>query len=62
MPNDVPMFERGDLSIAVGNASSEMQQRAQYVATSNKAEGFTNAVERLILGDTNSDNATDEPF
>lgn len=51
MPNDVPMFERSGLSIAMGNASTEVQKQAQYVTTSYEEEGFANAVERFILGD-----------
>lgn len=49
MPNDVPMFERSGLSIAMGNASTEVQHRAQYVTTSYEDEGFANAVERFIV-------------
>lgn len=52
MPNDVPMFEHSGLSIAMGNASTEVQHRAQYVTTSYEDEGFANAVERFILGNT----------
>lgn len=53
MPNDVPMFERSGLSIAMGNASVEVQQQAQYVTTSYEEEGFANAVEKFILGNRN---------
>lgn len=49
MPNDVPMFEHSGLSIAMGNASTEVQHRAQYVTTSYEDEGFANAVERFVL-------------
>lgn len=55
MPNDVPMFERSGLSIAMGNASAEVQQRAQYVTTSYEEEGFANAVDRFILGSNGKD-------
>lgn len=51
MPNDVPMFEQSGLSIAMGNASADVQQQADYVTTSYEKEGFANAVERFILGD-----------
>jgi hydroxymethylpyrimidine pyrophosphatase-like HAD family hydrolase len=54
MPNDVPMFERSGLSIAMGNASTEVQQQAQYVTTSYEEEGFANAVEWFILGNGNA--------
>ncbi|MBD1913147.1 MULTISPECIES: Cof-type HAD-IIB family hydrolase [unclassified Leptolyngbya] len=57
MPNDVPMFERSGLSIAMGNASAEVQKQAQYVTTSYEDEGFANAVEQFILGN----NAIDVP-
>lgn len=48
-PNDVLMFVKSGLSIAVANASHEVQQAATYVTTSNEEEGFANAVERFIL-------------
>ncbi len=48
-PNDVMMFQRSGLSIAMGNASEEVKQQATYVTTSCEEEGFANAVERLIL-------------
>jgi Cof subfamily protein (haloacid dehalogenase superfamily) len=48
-PNDVLMFERSGLSIAMGNASEEVQRQATCVTTSCEAEGFANAVERFIL-------------
>ena len=51
MPNDVLMFGVGGISIAMGNASPEVQRCARYVTTSNADEGFANAVERFILGD-----------
>ncbi|MUG96068.1 Cof-type HAD-IIB family hydrolase [Scytonema sp. UIC 10036] len=50
MPNDVPMFSKSGLSIAMGNASLDVQHAAKYVTTSNEDEGFANAVERYILG------------
>ena len=48
--NDVAMFERSGLSIAMGNASPEVQQAADFVTDSNREEGFANAIERFILG------------
>jgi len=48
-PNDVLMFARSGLSIAMGNASHQVQQAARRVTTSNQDEGFANAVERFIL-------------
>jgi Cof subfamily protein (haloacid dehalogenase superfamily) len=48
--NDVAMFERSGLSIAMGNASPQAQRAADFVTDSNRDEGFANAVERFILG------------
>jgi Cof subfamily protein (haloacid dehalogenase superfamily) len=49
MPNDVLMFARSGLSIAMGNASPEVQGKADQVTASNQEEGFAEAVERFIL-------------
>ncbi|MBO0837002.1 MAG: HAD hydrolase family protein, partial [Actinobacteria bacterium] len=49
MPNDVLMFAHSGLSIAMGNASSEVKRAARRVTTSNQDEGFATAVERFIL-------------
>ena len=49
MPNDVLMFAHSGLSIAMGNASSEVQRAARMVTTTDRNEGFANAVERFIL-------------
>ena len=49
MPNDVLMFAHSGLSIAMGNASHEVQRAARRVTTSNEEEGFANAVEQFIL-------------
>lgn len=49
MPNDVLMFEKSGLSIAMGNSSPDVQRQAQFVTTSNEEEGFANAMETFIL-------------
>ncbi len=51
MPNDVLMFQKSGLSIAMGNASTEVQRQARFVTTSNEEEGFANAIDALILGE-----------
>jgi Cof subfamily protein (haloacid dehalogenase superfamily) len=51
MPNDVLMFQQSGLSIAMGNASAEVQRQAEFVTASNKEEGFASAMEVLILGE-----------
>jgi Cof subfamily protein (haloacid dehalogenase superfamily) len=48
--NDIAMFERSGMSIAMGNASTEVQQAADFVTGSNHDDGFANAVQRFILG------------
>jgi Cof subfamily protein (haloacid dehalogenase superfamily) len=49
MPNDVLMFAHSGLSIAMGNASTEVQRAARRVTTANDDEGFATAVDRYIL-------------
>jgi Cof subfamily protein (haloacid dehalogenase superfamily) len=48
-PNDVLMFAHSGLSIAMGNASLEVQRSARRVTTADTDEGFANAVERFVL-------------
>ena len=54
MPNDVLMFRNSGLSIAMGNASPEVQKQANFVTDSYDDEGFAKAVERFILPRTGS--------
>jgi Cof subfamily protein (haloacid dehalogenase superfamily) len=49
MPNDVLMFERSGASIAMANASSDVQRAATFVTSSNTEEGFALAMERFVL-------------
>jgi Cof subfamily protein (haloacid dehalogenase superfamily) len=49
MPNDVLMFERSRVGIAMGNASLDVQGAAAFVTTSNREEGFALAMERFVL-------------
>jgi Cof subfamily protein (haloacid dehalogenase superfamily) len=48
-PNDVLMFKKSGLSIAMGNASEEVQNQATYVTDSHEDEGFAKAIEGFIL-------------
>jgi Cof subfamily protein (haloacid dehalogenase superfamily) len=52
--NDVAMFERSGLGIAMGNASPQVQRAADFVTESNSEEGFAKAIERFIIGDDRS--------
>lgn len=47
--NDVLMFKKSGVSIAMGNASDEVKQHATFVTTSFSDEGFANAVEQFVL-------------
>ena len=47
--NDVSMFEQSGISIAMGNASLEVQKKATYVTSTNQNEGFANAIENFVL-------------
>jgi hypothetical protein len=49
MPNDVLMFRKSGLSIAMGNASPDVQAQADVVTASYDDEGFAKAIEQFIL-------------
>ena len=51
MPNDVPMFEKAGVSIAMGQSSPEVQEKADYVTAGNEDEGFARALEKYFLSD-----------
>jgi Cof subfamily protein (haloacid dehalogenase superfamily) len=49
MPNDVLMFRNSGFSIAMGNASPDVQAQADVVTASYNDEGFAKAMEHFIL-------------
>lgn len=49
MPNDVLMFRESGFSIAMGNASDEVKDRASAVTDSNEDEGFAKAIHKFVL-------------
>lgn len=49
MANDITMFNKSGMSIAMGNASPEVQRAATFVTASNEEEGFAMAVDEFIL-------------
>jgi hypothetical protein len=51
MQNDVRMFSKSGLSIAMGNATEAVKTKANRVTDSCEEEGFAKAVERIILAD-----------
>lgn len=48
-PNDVLMFKKSGISIAMGNANADVRSQSTFVTLSNEQEGFANAVETFIL-------------
>jgi Cof subfamily protein (haloacid dehalogenase superfamily) len=51
MPNDVLMFAHSGLSIAMGNASEDVQKAARRVTMSNDDDGFAHAVHHYVLNE-----------
>ena len=47
--NDVAMFRRAGLAIAMGQASAAVQAEAHCVAASNEDEGVANAIRRFVV-------------
>ena len=48
-PNDVLMFRRSGLSIAMGNASDQVKSHADVSTNSYNDEGFAKAMGRFVL-------------
>jgi Cof subfamily protein (haloacid dehalogenase superfamily) len=48
--NDVLMFERSGLSIAMGNATDDVKAKASAVTDPYDDDGFAKAMERFVLG------------
>lgn len=48
MANDLPMFARAGLSIAMGQAPDHVRAAADWVTASNEEDGVARAIERLI--------------
>jgi Cof subfamily protein (haloacid dehalogenase superfamily) len=48
-PNDVLMFARSGLSIAMGNGAPSVKRHAHHVTRTNDDDGFAYAIERFIL-------------
>ena len=54
--NDLAMFERSGLSIAMGNGSDDVRRAADFVTDSNSQDGFAKAIAWFILGGHRSNN------
>jgi len=48
MHNDLAMFKKSGMSIAMGNATDEIKRQATNVTTSNQDEGFAGAIEMVM--------------
>jgi hypothetical protein len=48
MQNDLAMFGKSGMSIAMGNATDEIKRQATDVTTSNQDEGFAGAIELVM--------------
>jgi Cof subfamily protein (haloacid dehalogenase superfamily) len=48
MQNDLAMFKKSGLSIAMGNATDDVKQLASHVTSSNEEEGFAGAIEFIL--------------
>lgn len=47
--NDLPMFARAGVSIAMGQAPQDVQDQANYVSTSNDQDGVAHAIDAILL-------------
>jgi Cof subfamily protein (haloacid dehalogenase superfamily) len=48
MQNDLAMFKKSGLSIAMGNATDDVKKQATHVTTSSEDEGFAGAIEIIL--------------
>lgn len=49
MDNDVPMFARAGLSVAMGQAPENVKSAADHVSSSNQEDGVAHAIDAFIL-------------
>lgn len=47
--NDVPMFERAGIAVAMGQAPDALKAKAGHVSTSNDDDGVAHAIETILL-------------
>jgi hydroxymethylpyrimidine pyrophosphatase-like HAD family hydrolase len=48
MPNDLPMFARAGLSVAMGQAPADVQAAADATAATNEQDGVADAIMRFV--------------
>lgn len=49
MPNDLPMFRRAGIAIAMGQAPRDVRDAARYTSTSNDEDGVAHAIDTILL-------------
>jgi Cof subfamily protein (haloacid dehalogenase superfamily) len=49
MQNDLAMFRKSGLSIAMGNATDDVKKAATHVTASNEEEGFAKAMDMILM-------------
>ena len=52
MQNDLAMFKKSGVSIAMGNAADEVKSLATHVTASNEDEGFAGAIDIILKNNT----------
>ena len=50
MANDIAMFRKAGMSIAMGNATAEVKSCATFQTASNTEDGFAKAIDRYVIG------------
>lgn len=50
MANDLAMFRKAGMSIAMGNATAEVKASATHATAANTDDGFAKAIEEYVLG------------
>jgi Cof subfamily protein (haloacid dehalogenase superfamily) len=50
MSNDLAMFRKAGMSIAMGNATAEVKALATHATAANTDDGFARAIEEFVLG------------
>jgi len=48
MQNDLAMFKKSGISIAMGNATDDVRKQATDVTASNEDEGFAKAIDMIL--------------
>lgn len=57
MANDLPMFARAGMSIAMGQAPEAVRAAARYTSTSNNDDGVAHAIDTILLPMIEGENA-----